>query len=248
MLLPFQGALLRIVFTQGDALGWELSGLSGSLQRNFRNLNNTGFSQNSTFIELDAGYYGEIKNNHVYKWCGLKDYSIIGSNSSIITIEGNHIESISEHGYPLNLGHQYKHLIANNNKVENNVLIGGARGIQIQSGDNIVIRNNEIKCFAPIYSLKMTQNITIEKNTMRIKTDNVQLHKGNSIDIIATNVVKFNSNTISSDITSPYTTRIIGNDVQFKNNEVSSPVSSSINVDANKADIKRNITRNVMIY
>ena len=39
MLLPFQGALLRIVFTQGDALGWELSGLSGSLQRNFRNLN-----------------------------------------------------------------------------------------------------------------------------------------------------------------------------------------------------------------
>ena len=184
----------------------------------------------------------------MYKWCGLKDYSIIGSNSSIITIEGNHIESISEHGYPLNLGHQYKHLIANNNKVENNVLIGGARGIQIQSGDNIVIRNNEIKCFAPIYSLKMTQNITIEKNTMRIKTDNVQLHKGNSIDIIATNVVKFNSNTISSDITSPYTTRIIGNDVQFKNNEVSSPVSSSINVDANKADIKRNITRNVMIY
>ena len=38
MLLPLQGALLRIVFTQGDALGWELSGLSGSLQRNFRNL------------------------------------------------------------------------------------------------------------------------------------------------------------------------------------------------------------------
>ncbi len=29
MLLPLQGALLRIVFTQGDALGWELYGLPG---------------------------------------------------------------------------------------------------------------------------------------------------------------------------------------------------------------------------
>lgn len=209
--------------------------------------NNTGVSQNSTFIELDAGYYGVIKNNHVYKWCGVNDYSIIGSNSSYISIENNHIESISDHGYPLNLGHQYSHLIANNNTVENNVLIGGARGIQVQSGDNIVIRNNVIESFAPIYSLKLTQNIIIENNTLRIKTNNKRLHTGNSIDILVNNGVKFNNNTISSDILSPYTTRIIGNEVQIKKNIVSSQIPTFIDVKGDIIEIKRNYTTNVII-
>lgn len=209
--------------------------------------NNYGTNQNSTFIEFDAGFNGEIKGNRVYNWQGVNTYSIIGSNSSNINIENNYIESSSNNGYPLNLGHVADHLYAINNIVNNNTFIGGEAGLQIQAADNIVVKNNYSESITPIRSSRIKTGAIIEKNTFCVIKDNSQQNSFLSINLVAYDGIVFNNNSILSKSGLPYTMCIISNDVQFNNNDVSSTDGAVVEIKGVKAEIKNNKIKHASI-
>lgn len=201
--------------------------------------NNIGYNQNSTFIELDAGYKGVINNNRVYNWSGENDYSIIGSNSCDVVIKNNYIMSCSNHGLPLNLGHKTNHLYARNNTIENNTLIGGRIGLQIQAGEDIIVKNNTITSSVPIESSYLLNKAIIEQNSLYIITDS-SLQHNYYINVVTTDAVSFKKNLVTSETSVPYSINISSKNVKFNNNDISSPIHVTIDVKGENTDIRNN--------
>lgn len=209
--------------------------------------NNYGINQNSTFIELDAGFNGEIRGNKVYNWLGVNTYSIIGSNSSNITIENNYIESSSNNGYPLNLGHVADHLYAINNVVNNNSFIRGEAGLNIQAAENVIVKNNYSESITPVRCSRIRNSAIIEKNTFCIIKNDSQQKSSFSINLIAYDGIGFNNNTIISKTDTPYIISITSNNLQFNKNDLSTIDGAVIEIKGVNTEIKNNLTKHASI-